>query len=155
MSPILATAHFTGMGFASTNKSRCKACKDASIARAAAMAPDSANVHASCMRRGATFADTEMTPFAPNSIISRKFASSPESNVKPAGQTAKTSRARCSDPVASLTATICGCRARRAIVAGNKSTEVRPGTLYRITGTAEASAAAMKCRYRPSCGGLL
>ena len=35
--------------------------------------------------------------------------------------------------------------ASRATVPGNRSTAVRLGTLYRITGTSEASAAALKC----------
>src|SRR6185437_6853063 len=34
MRPILATAHFTGMGFASTNSSLCRGCKLWSMARA-------------------------------------------------------------------------------------------------------------------------
>ena len=42
-----------------------------------------------------------------------------------------------------------------ATVAGMRSTAVLEGTLYITTGTAEASAAAMKWRNRPSWGGLL
>src|SRR6266403_1918333 len=39
MRPILATAHLTGIGLASTNKSLCKGCKLASIARALTKSP--------------------------------------------------------------------------------------------------------------------
>src|SRR5277367_521181 len=155
MRPILATAHLTGIGLASTNKSLCKDCNVASIARALSRSPARAAAQASCMRRGATLAVTEMTPRAPTHIQSMAVASSPDRIENSGGHASRVSRARLRDPVASLIATIFGLRARRATVLGNRSTAVRLGTLYRITGTAEASAAALKCLYRPSWGGLL
>src|SRR5450631_706098 len=144
MRPILATAHFTGMGLASTNKSLCRSCKSASMLRAFAKSPARAAAHTSLTRRGATFPVTEMTPLAPSPMKSTAVASSPDSSVKPAGTCASNSRARLNRGVASLSATIRGCRARRATVPGSRSTPVRVGTLYRTTGTNEASAAAMK-----------
>ncbi len=107
------------------------------------------------MRRGATLADTEMTPCAPAPIHSMAVASSPDSTANSGGQTASNSRRRFKSALASFKATICGWRARRATVAGSRSTAVRLGTLYSTTGTAETSAAAMKCLKSPSCGGLL
>ena len=61
-----------------------------------------------------------------------------------------------SDPVASLTATICGqASAIRAIVSGRMLEPVRPGMLYRQMGRSTASATAAKWRKYPSWVGLL
>src|SRR6266436_5246766 len=128
--PILATAHFTGIGLASTNKSLCRSCKSASILRAFEKSPANAAAHTSFTRRGATFAVTEMTPLPPSLMKSTAVASSPDSSVNSAGTCASNSRARLNSGVASLSATIRGCLARRATVHGSRSTPVRLGTLY-------------------------
>jgi hypothetical protein len=57
--------------------------------------------------------------------------------------------------VASFTPMICGCLAKRAMVSTLISTTLRPGILYITMGRSTASAIALKCRYRPSCVGLL
>src|ERR1700723_838325 len=131
MRPIRATAHLTAMGFASMNRSLCKACRLESIARALVKSPETAASQASRMRRGPTLAVTEMPPRAPTLIKSTAVGSSPDSSVNSGGQTLCISRARLNEPVASLIATICGFRANRATVGGNKSTAGRPGGLAR------------------------
>ena len=58
-------------------------------------------------------------------------------------------------PLASLTATIRGCRASRISVSVAIGVPVRPGMSYSITGSPVASATAVKWATRPACGGLL
>ena len=41
------------------------------------------------------------------------------------------------------------------MVSTERSTPVRPGTLYRTRGTSHASATAVKCAARPACDGCL
>ena len=107
------------------------------------------------MRDAATFAVTEITPSPPCNMNSQHVASSPLSSLKPGPHASLSTRMRFSSPVASLMAWMLGCNASLMTVSGFKSTPVRLGTLYRISGRLTASAIAEKWRRMPSCGGLL
>ena len=63
--PILASAHLTGIGFASQKRSRCSACSGASAASAALRSRAFAAAITFATPAGATFAVTEMAPSPP------------------------------------------------------------------------------------------
>src|SRR6267143_724718 len=134
MRPICARAHFAGIGFASTNSSRCNALRRASSCCAPLWSPASAAATISDIARGATFAVTEITPRAPAAMLSRALASSPLRTTKSFTQLPMSSRTRDASGTASLTPTIPATFDRRATVAGFISTAVRAGTLYNSSG---------------------
>ena len=76
-----------------------------------------------------TLAVTVMTPLAPTAIMGRVSASSPASTVRRSPQVWAISEACWTEPLPSLTPTIFFITARRATVAGNMLTPVRPGML--------------------------
>mmetsp|Transcript_30815 Transcript_30815/g.91559 ORF Transcript_30815/g.91559 Transcript_30815/m.91559 type:complete len:213 (-) Transcript_30815:779-1417(-) len=78
MRPILCSAHLTGIGLASQNRSRCSAIRGPSAASAAAASPARPEAITAATAAGATLAVTEMTPSPPCSTYSRAAASSPE-----------------------------------------------------------------------------
>ena len=75
--PILASAHLTGIGFASQNRSRCSDASGASAASAAERSREEAAAITLATAAGATFAVTEITPSPPCSTYSRAMPSSP------------------------------------------------------------------------------
>src|SRR5256885_1911828 len=100
MRPICASAHFTGIGFASTNSSRCKALKRSSSRCASLPSPASAAATISDIVRGATLAVTEITPRAPAAMLARAVASSPLRTTKSLPQPSMSSRTRGACPAA-------------------------------------------------------
>ena len=66
MRPMRASAHFTGMGLASTKSFWCSPMRRLFRAMAFFASPATAAAHISCIRRGATLAVTEMSPLAPS-----------------------------------------------------------------------------------------
>ena len=78
---------------------------------------------------------TEITPTAPNEIIGKVRASSPEITSKPSGLSRKISIICCIFPEASLTATrFLKSVASFTVVSAHMFVPVRLGTLYMITG---------------------
>src|SRR5882762_2671736 len=77
ISPICATAHFTGIGLASTKSFVWSPRSLKFNSRAFSRSPASAAEHISCISRGATLAVTEMIPLPPRSMSASPLASSP------------------------------------------------------------------------------
>src|SRR5262245_13891179 len=91
---------------------------------------------------GKALANTDITPTPPTAMIGTVRTSSPEINMKSFGAL-RAIRIHCSKfPEASLTPMILGWAANVSVVSAVRLDEVRPGTLYKITGTGEASATA-------------
>jgi len=77
---------------------------------------------------------TEIQPLPPASLKASAVRSSPDSRIKSDLVTVRISEGRRRLPVASLMPTIAGYLARRAIVAGIRSTPVRDGTFIEDEG---------------------
>src|SRR5581483_148350 len=155
MRPIMASTAFTGMGFDSMKlpsiSGRYLRCKRRAVSHLLASA---ARVSAP-ISAGISLDATEITPVPPREITGSVMASSPEKTRKSPGTALNTSAIWLMLPLASFTATIFGISASRASVPGSRFAPVRPGTLYSTSGLSTASAMARKCRYCPSCVGLL
>mmetsp|Transcript_23617 Transcript_23617/g.48305 ORF Transcript_23617/g.48305 Transcript_23617/m.48305 type:complete len:305 (+) Transcript_23617:212-1126(+) len=149
--PMAARAHLTGMGLASQKRSRCRAASGASAASALDASPLFAASITAAMALGATFAVTEMTPSPPCSTYSRAMESSPEYSRNSSPQMARMGPTRELSPVASFSPAIFGCLDSATVASTDRSTPVRPGTLYSTMGMfGQASAMAVKCACRPS-----
>ena len=131
------------------------------MARADSKSPRNAAVVIPLMRRGISFAATEMMPSPPTEISGIVQASSPLRTRNPSARS-RTIDMICSRfPDASFTPMTFGIsRAICSVVADVMLTPVRPGTLYMIIGKPPrffsiASACMPKWRRRPSGVGLL
>ena len=122
---------------------------------AALRSPATAWRHNLRMAAGAMLAVTEITPCPPRSINSQAVSSSPLSSRKPSRQPAFSVATRARSPLASLTPMMFSNADSRITVSGSISHAVLLGTLYRICGIGARSAMQAKCRYKPSCVGLL
>ncbi len=156
--PSAPAAHLTGIGFASTNRSRCSAASArVQLRGACAIAPPAAAATISDIRRGATFAVTEITPRAPASmalarrrIIAAQHHEARRAQAPAARARAPASRHRLFDrDDARAVATgaprsPAACRPRCA-----------PARCRAHRHARRAAAAATKCRYSPSCVGRL
>ena len=99
---------------------------------------------------------TLITPCPPLASVGSVNMSSPARMEKSAGTPSeRISATRTTLPLASLTATMPGTFAQRAMVSGSMSTDVREGTLYITTGSPPWRATASKWRNNPSGVGLL
>ena len=85
--------------------------------------------HSAWTWRGATLAVTEMQPTPPMAMKPSAMSSLPDNWMKSRPQASRCAVTRARSPVASLTPTMVGMEARRAMVAVPMSATVRPGTL--------------------------
>ena len=99
------------------------------IAWAVAMSPRCQASCRSAQARGATFEVTEMQPCPPWAKYGKTVASSPESCAKSSPMAMAVSAGRTRSAVASLTPTMFGSSASRAMVSTDMSITLRPGML--------------------------
>src|SRR5215208_3036309 len=149
--PSREAAVFTGMGLVSTKR----ALKRGRSSRPRSQSPSSKALTMSQTAPGATLEATEITPRPPRAIRGSVIGSSPERTSNSSPQRLITSLIMFIERVESLTPTMLGISARRAIVSAEIATPVRPGMLYRTRGRSVLSAIAAKCLYSPSWVGLL
>ena len=127
--PSRLAAYFTGAGLVSQNIAACSGARRSLIAIALATSPAR---HACCIcahSRGATLAVTEMQPWPPAARNGSAVPSSPESWQNCAPMASRVRIGRPKSWVASLTPTMFGSLASRAMVATVMSTTQRAGML--------------------------
>src|SRR6185369_5787755 len=127
--PSRLAAYFTGPGLDSQNIASCSGVSRSLIAIAVLTSPLRQAPCISDSARGATLALTEMQP---SPLWARKaitVASSPESMQNSLGIASLVRTGRARSLVASLTPTMFGSLARRAMVSTDMSTTLRPGML--------------------------
>src|SRR6185437_2451931 len=153
--PMSASAALAGIGFDSMKAADVHGASRSLIRRAAATSPACRHSVRRDTSRGATLDVTETTPSPPAAITATVKPSSPDSTVKSGGRSRRISMIWPRLPEASLMPPMFGTRERASVVRASMLLPVRPGTLYRITGSSVAAAIAVKCAMRPRCGGLL
>ena len=92
-----------------------------------------------------------MPPTAPTHRLAYSVGSEPTTTWKPGGVTATNSATCAMSGEVSLMPMMFGCSASRATAGGSRLTPVNGAALYRMTGTGDASATAVKCRMKTSC----
>src|SRR5215469_2028447 len=127
--PSNEAAYFTGAGLVSTNSASCRAANRILVFIAPAVSPFSQASCISAQARGAMLAVTEMHPSPPLARYDKAVASSPDSMQNASPHVARVLSARAKSFVASLTPTMFGSFASRAMVSTFISTTQRPGIL--------------------------
>ena len=130
-------------GLPSSNMSAIKGFNAAWVLLASWVCPKDACSTMAAIGFGNALPRTEINPSAPIATVGMARASSPDHTAKWAGRLARMSPICSKSPLASLMPITLGCSAKAKVVAADMLHEVRPGTLYKMTGRWAASATAV------------